>query len=109
MKICVVGAGAIGGMLAVKLANAGEEVSVIIRGANLAAVRANGMKLIMEDGSEHVAPQLMPAGLEVTVPDPPPALVTVRLVCGNTTSSIHTAFEPADTLPSVSYRHASVW
>lgn len=55
MKICVVGAGAIGGMLAVKLANAGEQVSVIIRGANLAAVRANGMKLVMEDGSEHVA------------------------------------------------------
>lgn len=55
MKICVVGAGAIGGMLAVKLANAGEQVSVIIRGANLVAVRANGMKLIMEDGSEQVA------------------------------------------------------
>jgi len=55
MKICVAGAGAIGGMLAVKLANAGHEVTVIVRGANLAAVRAQGMKLIMEDGSELVA------------------------------------------------------
>ena len=45
MKICVVGAGAIGGLLAVKLADAGHDVSVIIRGANLAAVRANGMTL----------------------------------------------------------------
>ncbi|BBB64992.1 2-dehydropantoate 2-reductase [Undibacterium sp. YM2] len=55
MKITVVGAGAIGGYLAVKLAQAGHEVSVVIRGANLLAVRENGMKLIMDDGSEHVA------------------------------------------------------
>ncbi len=55
MKICVVGAGAIGGYLAVKLAESGHEVSVIIRSANLAAVRENGLKLAMEDGSEHVA------------------------------------------------------
>lgn len=54
MKICVVGAGAIGGLLAVKLAELGEEVTVIIRGANLAAVRAGGMKLLA-DGSERVA------------------------------------------------------
>jgi 2-dehydropantoate 2-reductase len=55
MKICVVGAGAIGGYLAVKLAQSGHEVSVVIRGANLEAVRKSGMKLVMEDGSEHVA------------------------------------------------------
>jgi 2-dehydropantoate 2-reductase len=54
MKICVVGAGAIGGYLAVKLAQMGHEVSVVIRGANLKAVRENGMKLVMEDGTEHV-------------------------------------------------------
>jgi 2-dehydropantoate 2-reductase len=51
----VVGAGAIGGLLAVKLANVCEEVSVVVRGANLQAVRAHGMKLIMDDGTEHVA------------------------------------------------------
>ena len=55
MKICVVGAGAIGGYLAVKLAQSGHETSVVIRGANLAAVRENGLKLVMEDGSEHLA------------------------------------------------------
>lgn len=54
MKICVVGAGAIGGLLAVKLAELGETVTAIVRGPHLAAVRANGMKLIM-DGAEHVA------------------------------------------------------
>ncbi len=54
MRICVVGAGAIGGFMAVRLAAAGAEVSVVVRGANLAAVRANGMKLIAEDGAESV-------------------------------------------------------
>ena len=54
MRICVVGAGAIGGMLAVRLALTGHEVSVVIRGANLAAVRADGMRLIM-GGEEQVA------------------------------------------------------
>jgi 2-dehydropantoate 2-reductase len=55
MKLCVVGAGAIGGYLAVRLAGAGAQVSVVIRGANLQAVRAQGMKLINEDGSEQIA------------------------------------------------------
>jgi len=54
VRICIVGAGAIGGFLAVRLAAAGADVSVVIRGANLAAVRANGMKLIAEDGTETV-------------------------------------------------------
>jgi 2-dehydropantoate 2-reductase len=55
MKICVAGAGAIGGYLAVRLAAIGEDVSVVIRGANLQAVRAKGMRLIEADGSEKVA------------------------------------------------------
>lgn len=52
MRIAVVGAGAIGGYLAAKLAAAGEEVTVIARGANLAAIQAQGLRLIQEDGSE---------------------------------------------------------
>jgi len=55
MKICIVGAGAIGGMLGVRLALAGEDVSFIARGANLEALRNHGMRLIMEDGTEHRA------------------------------------------------------
>ncbi|HXX31528.1 MAG TPA: 2-dehydropantoate 2-reductase [Myxococcaceae bacterium] len=54
MRICIVGAGAIGGLLAVRLAELGETVTVVIRGANLAAVRAHGMKLLA-GGEEHVA------------------------------------------------------
>jgi 2-dehydropantoate 2-reductase len=55
MKIAIIGAGAIGGYIGVKLALAGEDVTFLVRGANLAAIRANGIKLIMQDGSEHVA------------------------------------------------------
>ncbi|MEO6974903.1 MAG: 2-dehydropantoate 2-reductase [Gallionella sp.] len=55
MKICVVGAGAIGGMLGAKLALSGNEVTLILRGANLAAVQKNGLKLIEEDGKELLA------------------------------------------------------
>jgi 2-dehydropantoate 2-reductase len=45
------GAGAIGGFMAVRLAAAGADVSVVIRGAHLAAVRENGMTLIAADGA----------------------------------------------------------
>jgi 2-dehydropantoate 2-reductase len=49
MKVCVVGAGAIGGYMAVRLAHAGHTVSAIARGPHLAAIRANGLKLIEAD------------------------------------------------------------
>ena len=55
MKICIVGAGAIGGMLGVKLALSGHDVTLILRGANLDAVRQNGLTLIEENGNELVA------------------------------------------------------
>jgi 2-dehydropantoate 2-reductase len=55
MKICIVGAGAIGGLMGAKLALAGEEVTLIARGAHLEAMQKNGLKLIEEDSSEHVA------------------------------------------------------
>ena len=55
MKVAIIGAGAIGGYVGVKLALAGEDVTFIVRGANLNAIRQRGMKLIMADGSEHVA------------------------------------------------------
>jgi 2-dehydropantoate 2-reductase len=52
MRIAVVGAGAIGGYLGARLSAAGEEVVFIARGANLAAIRTDGMRLIGEDGAE---------------------------------------------------------
>jgi 2-dehydropantoate 2-reductase len=47
MKICVFGAGAIGGNLATRLAASGADVSVIARGEHLAAIRADGLTLEM--------------------------------------------------------------
>jgi 2-dehydropantoate 2-reductase len=55
MKFAVVGAGAIGGYLGVRLALAGESVTFIARGRNLEAIRAHGMKLVLEDGSQQTA------------------------------------------------------
>jgi len=55
MKIAVVGAGAIGGYLGAKLALAGEEVTFIARNRNLAAINANGFRLLLEDGSQQHA------------------------------------------------------
>ncbi|MEO8546613.1 MAG: 2-dehydropantoate 2-reductase, partial [Burkholderiaceae bacterium] len=70
MKICIVGAGAIGGMLGVRLGVSGHALSFILRGANLAAVAADGMRLIEADGRElHLRPDcatdtLAQAGLQ---------------------------------------------
>src|SRR5919198_2270263 len=52
MKIAIVGAGAIGGFLGARLCASGEDVTFIARGPNLAAIRAHGMRLRMNDGSE---------------------------------------------------------
>ena len=51
MKISIVGAGAIGGLLGAKLALAGEDVTFIARNKNLAAINARGFRLIQQDGS----------------------------------------------------------
>src|SRR5437016_12620321 len=55
MKVAIIGAGAIGGYVGVKLALAGDDITFVVRGANLDAIRKNGMKLVMSDGSEQVA------------------------------------------------------
>ena len=50
MRICVVGAGAIGGLLGARLAEAGEDVTLIARGAHLEAIRARGLAVTLADG-----------------------------------------------------------
>jgi 2-dehydropantoate 2-reductase len=55
MKIAIIGAGAIGGLVGAKLALAGEDVTFMVRGANLTAIRANGIKLVEHDGTELIA------------------------------------------------------
>lgn len=54
MKICIYGAGAIGGFLGAELALAGEDVTLIARGPHLAAMKQNGLTLI-RDGERRVA------------------------------------------------------
>jgi 2-dehydropantoate 2-reductase len=51
VRICVFGAGSVGGYLAGFLARGGADVSVVARGAHLAAIRANGLKVETPDGS----------------------------------------------------------
>jgi 2-dehydropantoate 2-reductase len=53
MRICVYGAGAIGGYLGCQLALAGQDVTLIARGPHLAALRARGVRLLI-DGEERV-------------------------------------------------------
>jgi 2-dehydropantoate 2-reductase len=54
MRIAIVGAGAIGTWLGVRLANAGQDVSVLARGETLAAVRQHGLRLVI-GGTTRVA------------------------------------------------------
>jgi 2-dehydropantoate 2-reductase len=56
MKICIFGAGAIGGYMGVKLAQAGAQVSLVARGPHLAAMKANGLSLIEEGGERVTVP-----------------------------------------------------
>ncbi len=58
MKIAVIGAGAIGGVLAVRLALSGQTVTVVDQGAHLEAIRKNGLTLVRADGAEEIARDL---------------------------------------------------
>jgi 2-dehydropantoate 2-reductase len=58
LKIAIIGAGSIGGLVGAKLALAGEDVTFIVRGANLTAIREGGITLIAADGSRQVARQV---------------------------------------------------
>lgn len=70
LSVCVVGAGAIGGTIAAKLALAAEaaclaDVSVVARGAHLAAIQSQGLRLTTPEGSQVV---------QVTATDDPDTL-----------------------------------
>ena len=53
MRICIFGAGAVGGHFAARLAAAGHDVSVVARGAHLEAMRRNGVRLLHGDELIH--------------------------------------------------------
>src|SRR6056297_4270707 len=65
MRICIFGAGAIGGYMGAKLAQAGADVSLVARGPHLAAMQADGLTLI--EGDDRVT-------VPVTASDDPAAL-----------------------------------
>lgn len=50
-RVCIVGAGSIGGFVGARLAASGAEVTLVARGAHLAALRRDGLTLIERDGS----------------------------------------------------------
>jgi 2-dehydropantoate 2-reductase len=65
VRICVVGAGAVGGVIGVRLAAAGLPVSVLARGATLAAIRSEGWRLreVHDQRTAHVTASDDPARL----------------------------------------------
>lgn len=56
LRICIAGAGAIGGTLAVRLSAAGHQVSVLARGQTLQAIRERGLTLHDLHGTTHARP-----------------------------------------------------
>ncbi len=58
MKIAIIGVGAIGGFVGIRLALAGEDVTFFARGANLEALRSRGIRLIGADGAEETVPSV---------------------------------------------------
>ena len=68
LNIAIVGAGAIGGYLGVKLALSGCNVTFIARGENLKAIQANGMTLNLEDGTSLHAPQVKACTIDQATP-----------------------------------------
>ena len=69
MKICIYGAGAIGGYLGVQLMRAGADISLVARGPHLAAMRANGLKLLIGDEAHVVHPRCTDKPAELGVQD----------------------------------------
>ena len=57
MKIAIVGAGAIGGLIGARLAHAGHDVGLVARGAHLEAIRAKGLQLVSPSGKITVFPR----------------------------------------------------
>ena len=58
MKVCVYGAGAIGGLLGAHLARIGKDVTLIARGEHLAAMRAKGLSVTGSSGTFNVKPRV---------------------------------------------------
>lgn len=70
MRLCIFGAGAIGGLMAARLAAKGDvQVTVIARGPHLAAMQAHGLKLLSEGSETVVRPRCVASAAEAGVQD----------------------------------------
>src|SRR6202007_2822745 len=56
MRIAVVGAGGVGGEFGAALAKAGADVTFVARGAHLAAMKSEGLRIESQRGDTHLAP-----------------------------------------------------
>lgn len=101
MKICIFGAGAIGGYLGAKLAKSGAEISLVARGPHLEAMRTNGLKLLEESGEIAVPVKTSEDPRELGVQDYlivtlkahsiPPMVERMRPLIGTETTVVHGA------------------
>ena len=89
LRICVVGAGAMGGLLGGRLAAAGEQVSLIARGSHLAAMRANGLRLIAKGGDVVVNPPCTDDATAIGVQD-----IVILAVKANALGAAADAIQP---------------
>ena len=95
MKVCVFGAGSVGGHMAGRLVQNGAEVSLVVRGAHLAAIRENGLRVIAPDSTieAKVAASADPADLgpqdavivSVKAPALPSVAASIRPLLGPNT------------------------
>lgn len=76
-RICVFGAGGVGGYLAARLALAGRDVSIIARGEHLSAIRTNG--LVVESGSERLTVTLPASNSLTDLPPQDVVIVTTKV------------------------------
>ena len=90
MRVLVVGAGAVGGYFGALLARGGHEVVFVARGANLAALRAQGLRVELGTETIHLA---TPSAVEDPAAAAPPDLVLV-CVKSHDTAAVAAALRP---------------
>lgn len=79
MKICVIGGGgAIGGYLAVMLSRAGNDVTVVARGATLAAIKERGLTLIHDEHPEPLVAKVKAVEKMTDVETPDVVILAVK-------------------------------
>ena len=78
MRYIILGAGGIGGAIGGRLAEAGHEVVLVARGANLAALRENGLRLAIPERVIQVHPPVVEHVAELTLTDNDVLLLCVK-------------------------------